>query len=247
MDLCGTKVGSTGHACSVCQSYLTLCDPMHCSQSGSSVHGISQARILKWVSIPFYRASSQPMDWTQVSRNAGRFFTAWITRDAQDRAQTHLIKCQIQSLSCPILTQSLRSNSSLVAQLVKDPPAIQGTLVRLLGRKIPWRGIGYPLQYSWVSLVVQMVRNLPAMWETWVDSWVGKIPWRRAWQPTPVFLPGELPWTEDPGGLQSLGSQRVRHNWVTKHSTEAIKHGAPPLETRCYLRCSAYSSYTLPT
>ena len=29
------------------------------------------------------------------------------------------------------------------------------------------------------------------------DSWVGKIPWRRAWQPTPVFLPGESPWTED--------------------------------------------------
>ena len=33
--------------------------------------------------------------------------------------------------------------------------------------------------------------------------WVGKIPWRRAWQPTPVFLPGESPWTEEPGGLQS--------------------------------------------
>ena len=33
----------------------------------------------------------------------------------------------------------------------------------------------------------QMVKNLPAVWETWV----GKIPWRRAWQPTPVFFPGE--------------------------------------------------------
>ena len=29
--------------------------------------------------------------------------------------------------------------------------------------------------------------------------WVGKIPWRRAWQPTPLFLPGESPWTEEPG------------------------------------------------
>ena len=28
------------------------------------------------------------------------------------------------------------------------------------------------------------------------DTWVRKIPWRRAWQPTPVFLPGESPWTE---------------------------------------------------
>ena len=37
--------------------------------------------------------------------------------------------------------------------------------------------------------------------------WVRKTPWRRAWQPTPVFLPGESPWTEEPGGLQSTGSQ----------------------------------------
>ena len=43
--------------------------------------------------------------------------------------------------------------------------------------------------------------------------WVGKISWRRAWQPTPVFLPGESPWTEEPFGLQSTGSQRVRHDW----------------------------------
>ena len=39
------------------------------------------------------------------------------------------------------------------------------------------------------------------------DPWVGKIPWRRTWQPTPVFLPGESPWTEDPSGLPSVGSQ----------------------------------------
>ena len=44
------------------------------------------------------------------------------------------------------------------------------------------------------------------------SSWVENIPWRRAWQPTPIFLPGESPQTEDPGGLQSVGSQRVRHN-----------------------------------
>ena len=37
------------------------------------------------------------------------------------------------------------------------------------------------------------------------DFWVGKIPWRRSWQPSPVFLPRESPWTEEPGGLQSMG------------------------------------------
>ena len=51
------------------------------------------------------------------------------------------------------------------------------------------------------------------------DPWIRKIPWRRACQPTPVFSPGESPWTEEPGGLQSTGSQRVGHNWATKHST----------------------------
>ena len=39
-------------------------------------------------------------------------------------------------------------------------------------------------------------------------------------QPNPVFLPGESPWTEEPGGLQPVGSQRVRHDSATKHSTD---------------------------
>ena len=41
------------------------------------------------------------------------------------------------------------------------------------------------------SLVAQTEKNLLAMQETGCDPWVGKNPWRRAWQPTPVFLPGE--------------------------------------------------------
>ena len=45
------------------------------------------------------------------------------------------------------------------------------------------------------------------------DPWVRKIPWRRTWQPTPVYLPGESPWTEESGGLQSIGYHRVRHDW----------------------------------
>ena len=44
----------------------------------------------------------------------------------------------------------------------------------------------------WVSLVAQTVRNLPAVQEAWVWSWVRKIPWRKEWQPTRVFLAGEL-------------------------------------------------------
>ena len=56
--------------------------PINCSWPGSSVRGILQARILKWIAIPFSRGSSQPRDWTQVSCIAGRFFTIWATRAA---------------------------------------------------------------------------------------------------------------------------------------------------------------------
>ena len=61
------------------------------------------------------------------------------------------------------------------------------------------------------------------------DPWVGKIPWRRAWLPTPVFLPGEYLWTDEPGRPQSRGSQRIGHDWATKHST-AHKLLSPPLQ-----------------
>ena len=61
----------------------------------------------------------------------------------------------------------------------------------------------------WASLVVQMVKNPPACGRPGFDSWVGKIPWKRAQQLTPVFLPGQSPWTEEPGGIQSTGSQTV--------------------------------------
>ena len=54
------------------------------------------------------------------------------------------------------------------------------------------------------------------MQETWVQFLGQEDPWRRKWQTTPVFLPGESPWTEDPGRLQSMESQDMGHDLVTK-------------------------------
>ena len=66
------------------------CDPMNCSPPGSSVHGILQARIPEWVVISFSRRSSQPRDWTQVSRIAGRLSTDWTSReDYRNRSRAH--------------------------------------------------------------------------------------------------------------------------------------------------------------
>ena len=64
------------------QSCPTLYDPMNCSLPGSSVHGILQAGILKWVAISFSRGSSWPRDCTWVSCIVEGVFTIWATREA---------------------------------------------------------------------------------------------------------------------------------------------------------------------
>ena len=95
---------------------------------------------------------------------------------------------------------------------MKNPLAVQEIPVQFLGQEDHLeKGLGYPLWYSWASLVAPTVKNLPAMQETWV----AKIPWRRAWQPSPVFLPGESPWIEEPGGLQSIGLKKSDTTEVT--------------------------------
>ena len=76
------------------------------------------------------------------------------------------------------------------------------------------------LNHNWLestlaSLVSQMVKNPPAMQDTQI--------WSLGWEDSlekgmRVFLCGETPWTEKPDGLQSTVSQRVEHNWVTKHT-----------------------------
>ena len=77
------------HACiQSLQSCLTLCNSMHCSPPGSSVHRILQARILEWVAVPTFRGSSQPKDQTHVFCIAGGLFTVWATRGALDGVYT---------------------------------------------------------------------------------------------------------------------------------------------------------------
>ena len=49
--------------------------------------------------------------------------------------------------------------------------------------------------------MAQTIKNPPAMWEAGFNPWVRKIPWKMECLPTPVLVPGESPWTEEPGGL----------------------------------------------
>ena len=65
---------------------------MDCSLSGSSIHGIFQARVLEWMDISFFRGSSQPRNQTGISRIAGKHFTVWATREAQTCSKRSVVR-----------------------------------------------------------------------------------------------------------------------------------------------------------
>ena len=96
---------------------------------------------------------------------------------------------------------------------IKKLPADVGGLGSIpgLGRS-PREGNDNPLQYYWTSLVAQMVKNLPAVEETRVQSLDQDDPLEKGMATHSSILAWRVPWTEEPGGLQSMGLQRVRHD-----------------------------------
>ena len=136
---------------------------MDCSPPGSSVHGISQARILEWVAISFSRGSSQPRGQTGIS---------CISRQT-------LYHCANQGFPDSSVGEESACNAG-------DPGLIPGSW------RSPGEGMGYPLQYSWASLVAQLVKNLPAMWETWVWSLDWEDPLQKGMATQSIFWPEEF-------------------------------------------------------
>ena len=73
-----------------------------------------------------------------------------------------------------------------------------------------------PLAHTfWTSPVAQTVKRLPTMWETWVRSLGQEDPLEKEMATHSSTLAWKIPGMEEPGGLQSMGSQRVWHNWAT--------------------------------
>ena len=68
-----------------------------------------------------------------------------------------------------------------------------------------------------------MVKNLPAFWETRIRSLGWEDPLEKGVATHSNILARRIPWTEEPGGLESLGSKRVRHNWVTNTLTSSLE------------------------
>ena len=70
----------------------------------------------------------------------------------------------------------------------------------------------YPFIINWASLVAQTVKHLPAMQETWVRSLGWKDPLENKMATHSSTLAQKIPWMEEPGRLQSMKLQRVRHD-----------------------------------
>ena len=164
----------------------------------------------------------------------------------------HFADKGLSSQSYDFSSSHVWMTTSLVAQMVKRLPAMWETQVRSLGGedllekemathsstlawKIPWmeepgglqsmgsQRVGHDWATSrWASLVAQMVKRLPAMRETQVRSMVWEDPLEKEMATHSSTLAWKIPWTEEPGRLQPMESQRVGHDWATSLSFTMI-------------------------
>ena len=146
---------------------------MNCSLPGSSVHGISQAKILKWVTISFSRWSSQPRDWTCVSCTVGRFFT---TEPLGEPFYVCVCVCVCNLFFncigfCHTKMQFSHNSGSFPSLLPSPSPP----------------PLGHYREPDWAPSVY-LREHLPlAIYLTNGSVYIQ----RRQWQPTPVLLPGK--------------------------------------------------------
>ena len=88
---------------------------------------------------------------------------------------------------------------------------------------LPQAPFGKPLYRIWVaSLVAQLVKNLPAVQETWIWSLGWEDPLENEMATHSSILAWKIPWTEEPGRLQSMGSQRVGHDWASNLNLDTV-------------------------
>ena len=158
----------------VAQSCPTLCDPMDCSPPGSSVHGILQARILKWVAISFSRGSSWPRDRTQVSHISGRCFNLWATWEAL-------------SMYAAATAKSPQSCRTLCNPIDGSPPG--SPIPGILQARTPeWVAISFSNAWKWKVKVKLLSR-----------VWLLATPWTVAHQvPLPMGFSRQEYWSEVP-------------------------------------------------
>ena len=202
---------------------------MNCSPSGSSVHGIFQARILEWAAIFYSRASSWLRDWTCVSCMACRFFTVeppGKPRNGGDSTNQKYESWASANLGISFFDLYYESvwlgdNHSFLRCEIFSKPDVQKRLgarmfTCMLSHKPPKPSKMMIIEMYWAFLVAQMVKKLSAMQETQVQSLSQEDPLEMEMATHSSILALRIPWTVEPGGLQSVRSQRVGHDeWLT--------------------------------
>ena len=96
------------------------------------------------------------------------------------------------------------------------------------GKFLAARVMVFPLpRVTYASLVAQIVKHLPIVRETWVQSLGREDLLEKEMATHSSILAWKSPWMEEPGGLQSVGSQRVRHDWATSQGHLHLTHWLP--------------------
>ena len=130
---------------------------------------------------------------SNVSRIGGRFFVIWATREA-------LLK--------PVVT-----SNSVHSQWELQMSWGLGTFAATISRRSLVKD--WALKQVGASLPAQRLKHLPAMQETQVQSLGREDPLEKEMATHSSIIAWRIPWMEEPGGLQSMGSQRVGHDWAT--------------------------------
>ena len=102
----------------------------------------------------------------------------------------------------------LKENKRVILKRYASPCSLQHNLQQL----IYWKNVSL----QWASLLAQMVKDLPALWETWVWSLGWEDPLEEGMATHSNILAWRIPMDRGACSLQSVGSQRVRHDWATK-------------------------------
>ena len=119
------------------------------------------------------------------------------------------------------ITDSMDMSFRKLQEMVKDREAWHAAIhgvAKSQTRLSNWTTTTDEQLNTWASLVAQMVKNLPAM-QTWVQSLSWEDSLEKGMATHSSILAWRMPWTEEPGGLQPMGLQRVRQDWVTNTFT----------------------------
>ena len=145
--------------CLVAQSCLTLCDPMHCSLPGYSVHGIFQARTLEWAAISSSRVSSLLRDQTRIFCIASRFFTTVPPRKPPLKAQ-------------PVLNPdfTLILSNSIIVTRVKEESEVMIFIITPVSRWVKYAEDVDSIPGFEMSTVVWMFFGVALLWD-WNEHW----------------------------------------------------------------------------